>query len=166
ARLRNWWMRHDRRAGTDCVARRPVYRRGTQLRDGPQGAPGTDGCARRARNRPLRAGGRRRGGGTPQPGRGPGPEGGGGPSVPPPWGAARGLRSFRALTPRARVARQVDDALHLMRTEHPLSPQSRRFIATSVESAMKFEQELRDARWTYGSRPYYGDDWFVARWTW
>jgi len=80
--------------------------------------------------------------------------------------AAEHLRAFRDLTHSVRVARQVDDALHLMRTEHPLSPQSRRFIATSVESAMKFEQELRDARWTYGSRPYYGDDWFVARWTW
>jgi Tfp pilus assembly protein PilF len=80
--------------------------------------------------------------------------------------AAEHLRAFRDLTHSARVTRQVDDALHLMRAEHSLSPQSRRFIAKSLESAMQFEQELRDARWTYGSWRYYGDDWFVARWTW
>src|SRR2546428_10326207 len=48
--------------------------------------------------------------------------------------AAEYLRAFRGLAHSARVTRQVDDALHLMRTEHPLSPQSRHFVATSLES--------------------------------
>src|SRR5207247_11180039 len=45
--------------------------------------------------------------------------------------AAEHLRTFGGLTHSARVTRQVDDALQLMRTEHPLSPQSRHFIAES-----------------------------------
>lgn len=68
------------------------------------------------------------------------------------------LRAFRALTHSARVTRQVDDALQLMRTERPLSPQSRHFIATSLESALKSEQELEDARWAYAPWPYDGYD--------
>ena len=81
--------------------------------------------------------------------------------------AAEHLRAFRGLTHSGRVTRQVDDALHLMRTEHPLSPQSRHFVATSLESAMKSEQELQDARWAYAPWPYYGyDDSFFWRWTW
>jgi len=67
------------------------------------------------------------------------------------------LRAFRGLTQSARVAGQVDDALQLMRTEHPLSPQSRHFVATSLESAMKAEQELHDARSAYAPWPYDGD---------
>jgi len=70
--------------------------------------------------------------------------------------AAEHLRVFRGLTHSARVTRQVDDALQLMRTEHPLSPQSRHFIATSLESVVKSEQELHDARWVYAPWPYYG----------
>jgi tetratricopeptide (TPR) repeat protein len=81
--------------------------------------------------------------------------------------AAEHLRAFRSLTHNARVTRQVDGALQLMRTEHPLSWQSRRFVATSLESAVKSEQELQDARSPYGAWPYPGDpDSFVARWTW
>jgi len=81
--------------------------------------------------------------------------------------AAEHLRAFRGLTHNARVTRQVDEALQLMRTEHPLSSQSRRFVATSLESAVKSEQELQDARSPYGTWPYQGDtDSFVARWTW
>jgi tetratricopeptide (TPR) repeat protein len=81
--------------------------------------------------------------------------------------AAEHLRAFRGLTHNARVTRQVDEALKLMRTEHPLSSQSRRFVATSLESAVKSEQELQDARSPYGTWPYPGDtDSFVARWTW
>jgi len=71
--------------------------------------------------------------------------------------AAEHLRAFRGLTHSARVAGQVDDALQLMRTEHPLSPQSRHFIATSLESATKSAQELHDARWAYAPWPYYDD---------
>jgi len=70
--------------------------------------------------------------------------------------SAEHLRAFRGLTHSARVAGQVDDALQLMRTEHPLSPQSRHFIATSLASAMKSEQELHDARWANAPWPYYG----------
>ena len=70
--------------------------------------------------------------------------------------SAEHLRAFRDLTHSARVARQVDDALQLMRTERPLSPKSRHFIATSLESAMKSEQELQDARWGYAPWPYHG----------
>jgi len=81
--------------------------------------------------------------------------------------AAEHLRAFRDLTHSARVTRQVDQALQLMRSEHPLSWQSRRFVATSLESAVKSEQELQDARSPYGTWPYPGDtDLFVARWTW
>jgi len=73
--------------------------------------------------------------------------------------AAEHLRAFRDLTHSARVIRQVDDALQLMRTEHPLSPQSRRFVATSLESVMKSEQDLHDARWSYAPwTPYGGYD--------
>src|SRR2546422_3725530 len=61
--------------------------------------------------------------------------------------SAEHLRAFRDLTHSARVTRQVDDALQLMRTERPLPPQSRHFIATSLESTMKSEQELQNARW-------------------
>src|SRR2546425_5390300 len=70
--------------------------------------------------------------------------------------AAEHLHAFLGLTHGTRVTRQVDDALQLMRREHPLSPQSRHFIATSLESAMKSEQELQDARWANAPRPYYG----------
>ena len=70
--------------------------------------------------------------------------------------SAEHLRAFRDLTHSARVTRQVDDALQLMRTEGPLSPKSRHFIATSLESAMKSEQELQDAGWAYAPWPYYG----------
>jgi tetratricopeptide (TPR) repeat protein len=81
--------------------------------------------------------------------------------------AAEHLRAFRGLTHNARVTRQVDEALQLMRTEHPLSSQSRRFVATSLESAVKAEQELQDARSAYAALPYPGDtDWFLGRWTW
>jgi tetratricopeptide (TPR) repeat protein len=81
--------------------------------------------------------------------------------------AAEHLRAFRGLNHNARVARQVDEALQLMRTEHPLSSQSRRFVATSLESAVKSEQELQDARSPHETWPYPGDtDTFVARWTW
>jgi tetratricopeptide (TPR) repeat protein len=81
--------------------------------------------------------------------------------------AAEHLRAFRDLTHNARVARQVDEALQLMRSEHPLSSRSRRFVATSLESAVKSEQELQDARSPYATWPYPGDtDLFVARWTW
>ena len=81
--------------------------------------------------------------------------------------AAEHLRAFRGLTRNARVTRQVDEALQLMRSEHPLSSRSRRFVATSLEFAVKSEQELRDARSPYWTWPDYGDtDTFVARWTW
>ncbi len=70
--------------------------------------------------------------------------------------AAEHLRTFGGLTHSARVTRQVDDALQLMRTEHPLSPQSRHFIAASLESIVKSEQELHDARWAYAPWPYDG----------
>jgi tetratricopeptide (TPR) repeat protein len=81
--------------------------------------------------------------------------------------AAEHLRAFRGLTHNARVTRQVDEALQLMRTEHPLSSQSRRFVATSLESTVKLEQELQDARSPYGTWPYHGDtESFLARWTW
>jgi len=57
----------------------------------------------------------------------------------------------------------VDDALQLLRTERRLSPESRHFIATSLESAMKSQQELQDARWA--AAPYYG---YYGQffWTW
>jgi len=81
--------------------------------------------------------------------------------------AEQHLRAFRGLTHNARVTRQVDDALQLIRTEQPLSPRSRHFVATSLESVVKSEQELQDARAAYGTWPYYSDtDWFVARWSW
>lgn len=81
--------------------------------------------------------------------------------------SAEHLRAFRHLTHSARVSRQLDDALMLIRPEHPLSPQSRHYVATSLESAMKCEQELRDARSAYATWPYQdGDDLLVARWTW
>jgi tetratricopeptide (TPR) repeat protein len=81
--------------------------------------------------------------------------------------AAEHLRAFRDLTHSAGVIRQVDNALQLMHTEHPLSPQSRRFVATSLESAMKAEQELQDARWSYAPwAPYGGYDPFVWGWRW
>jgi tetratricopeptide (TPR) repeat protein len=81
--------------------------------------------------------------------------------------AAEHLRAFRGLTHNARVTRQVDGALQLMRTEHPLSWQSRHFVAMSLESAVKSEQELQDARSAYATWPYPGDtESFLARWTW
>jgi tetratricopeptide (TPR) repeat protein len=81
--------------------------------------------------------------------------------------AAEHLRAFRSLTRNARVTTQVDEALQLMRTEHPLSSQSRRFVATSLESAVKLQQELQDARSADARWPYPGDtESFLARWTW
>ena len=84
--------------------------------------------------------------------------------------AAEHLRTFSGLTHSARVTRQVDDALQLMGTEHPLSPQSRHFIATSLESVVKSEQELHDAPWAYAPWPYYGYygyyDPFFWGWRW
>ena len=57
------------------------------------------------------------------------------------------LRAFRDyLTHSARVARQIDNALGLMRTAQPLSRESRRFIATCLESTVRSERELGDAR--------------------
>jgi tetratricopeptide (TPR) repeat protein len=70
--------------------------------------------------------------------------------------SAEHLRAFRDLTQSARVTRQVDDALQLLRTESRLSPESRHFIATSLESAVKSAQELQDARWASVPWPYYG----------
>ena len=81
--------------------------------------------------------------------------------------AAEHLRAFRDLTQSARVAEQVDAALRLMRTQHSLSPESRHFIATSLQSAMKSAQELRDARWAYPQWPYSGYyDPFFTGWRW
>jgi tetratricopeptide (TPR) repeat protein len=81
--------------------------------------------------------------------------------------AAEHLRAFSDLTQSARVTEQVDAALRLMRTEHSLSPESRRFIATSLQSAMKSAQELRDARWAYPQWPYSGYyDPFFTGWRW
>jgi len=81
--------------------------------------------------------------------------------------AAEHLRAFRDLTQSARVAEQVDAALRLMRTEHSLSPESRHFIATSLQSAMKSAQELHDARWAYPQWPYSGYyDPFFTGWRW
>lgn len=68
------------------------------------------------------------------------------------------LRAFREVTKSARLARQADDALALMRTQGPLSPETRRFIAGSLESTARSEQELRDARRAY--RPYFADPFF------
>ena len=70
--------------------------------------------------------------------------------------AAEHLRAFRDLTPSGRVTRQVDHALELIRTERPLSPKSRQFIATSLESATKSEQELQDARRVYSPSSHDG----------
>ncbi len=77
--------------------------------------------------------------------------------------SAEHLRAFRDLTHSVRLTRQVDDALQLMHTDRRLSPKSRHFIATSLESAMKSEQELQDARWA--AAPYYG---YYGQffWTW
>jgi hypothetical protein len=64
-----------------------------------------------------------------------------------------------------REGRYVEAASNF--SEHPLSSRSRRFVATSLESAVKSEQELQDARSPYGRWPYDGDtDSFLARWTW
>jgi len=71
--------------------------------------------------------------------------------------AAEHLRTFRKLTQSARVVSQVDNALELMRAEPSLSRESRRFVASSIESAVKAEQDLQDARWVYGQWPYYTD---------
>jgi tetratricopeptide (TPR) repeat protein len=73
------------------------------------------------------------------------------------------LRAFRDLTQSARVARQIDDALRLMSTEQPLSPESRHFIATSLESTVKSEQELQEARRYYGSY-YHPFGWGPGAW--
>ena len=78
--------------------------------------------------------------------------------------AVENLRAFRDLSRSARMNRQVDHALELIRTEHTLSPQSRRFVAMSLEHARKSEQELQDARSAYPTGPY--NDLFVGRWTW
>ena len=83
--------------------------------------------------------------------------------------AAEHLRAFRDLTKSARVTTQVDDALQLMRTERRLSPTSRHFIATSLESAMKSEQALQDARPVYAPWPrydYYGGLYGPSFWGW
>jgi len=81
--------------------------------------------------------------------------------------AAEHLRAFRDLSRNARVNSQVDDALHLIRTEHSLSSQARHSVATSLELARKSEQALQDARSTYATGPYDGDDdSLLARWTW
>jgi tetratricopeptide (TPR) repeat protein len=81
--------------------------------------------------------------------------------------AAEHLRAFRGLTHSARITRQVDDALALMRTEHALSLQTRRYVATSLESALKVEQELQNAQWAYEQWPYYGySNPFYLGWTW
>ena len=81
--------------------------------------------------------------------------------------AAEHLRAFRDLSLDARVNSQVDDALHLIRTQRTLSSQARHFVATSLEFARKSEQALQDARSTYATGPYDGDnDPLLGRWTW
>jgi tetratricopeptide (TPR) repeat protein len=81
--------------------------------------------------------------------------------------AAEHLRAFRDLTRSARVAEQVDDALRLMRMEHSLPRESRHYIAVSLESAMKSEQALQDARWGYAPGPSYGSsDPYPWGWRW
>jgi len=75
--------------------------------------------------------------------------------------AAEHLRAFRDLTHSSRVAGQVDDALALIQSDHGLSQRTRRFVATTLESAMKAEQALRSAQWASSPWPSYGyDDWF------
>jgi tetratricopeptide (TPR) repeat protein len=75
--------------------------------------------------------------------------------------AAEHLRAFRDLTHSSRVAGQVDDALALIQSDHGLSQRTRRFVATTLESAVKAEQALRSAQWASSPWPSYGyDDWF------
>src|SRR5437870_2484701 len=82
ARLRDQRLRHDGRTGTGRIAGRPLRRGGEQLRNGPQGPPGADGCARGVGDRTLRTEGLRRGGGTPRPGGEPGSEASGCSTLP------------------------------------------------------------------------------------
>jgi tetratricopeptide (TPR) repeat protein len=75
--------------------------------------------------------------------------------------AAQHLRAFRDLIQSARVAGQVDEALELIQSDHALSQRTRRFVATSLESALKAEQDLRGAQWAFSPWPNDGyDNWF------
>src|SRR5439155_7602132 len=131
ARLRDQRLRHDGGAGTGRITGGPLRGGGQQIRNGPQGTPGPDGCPRGVGDRALRAGGYGEAAAhlseavSQDPKRQDaqlylglsylerGDEG----------AAAEHLRTFSGLTHSARVTRQVDDALQLMDTEHPLSPQ-------------------------------------------
>jgi tetratricopeptide (TPR) repeat protein len=74
--------------------------------------------------------------------------------------AVQHLRAFRDLIQSARVAGQVDEALELIQSDHALSQRTRRFVATSLESALKAEQDLRSAQWAFSPWPYEGyDNW-------
>jgi len=75
--------------------------------------------------------------------------------------AAEQLRAFRGLAHSAGIAGQVDDALELIQGDHALSQKTRRFVAASLEFALKAEQDRRNAQWASSTWPYYGyDNWF------
>ena len=76
--------------------------------------------------------------------------------------AAEQLRAFRGLAHSAGVAGQVDDALELIQGDHAaLSQKTRRFVAASLEFAVKAEQDRRNAQWASSMWPYDGyDNWF------
>ena len=76
--------------------------------------------------------------------------------------AAEQLRAFRGLAHSAGIAGQVDDALELIQGDHAaLSQKTRRFVAASLEFAVKAEQDRRNAQWASSMWPYDGyDNWF------
>src|SRR5229473_3049794 len=164
ARLRDQRLRHHGGAGTGRITGGPLRGGGEQVRNGPQGTSGTDRCPRGVGDRALRAGGLRRGGGAPQRGGEPGPEAGGCPALSrAQLSRARRRSGRRGAPPRVpwSDAQRASDQTSRRRAPAdahgaPLSPQSRHFIATSLESVVKSEQELHDARWVYAPWPYYG----------
>src|SRR5207245_11285738 len=76
--------------------------------------------------------------------------------------AAERLRAVRGPTHSAGAAAQRDDALELIQGDHAaLSQKTRRFVAASLEFAVKAEQDRRNAQWASSMWPYGGyDNWF------
>jgi tetratricopeptide (TPR) repeat protein len=72
------------------------------------------------------------------------------------------LRMYRNVPHYPRVTAQIDQALGLLRSERPLSDQTRAYVAASLENAAHLEGRLREAEWAqtaYFPPPFY--DWPV-----
>jgi tetratricopeptide (TPR) repeat protein len=73
--------------------------------------------------------------------------------------AAEQLGAFLLLQPSARLERQIDAAVKLLRSDRPLTTEMRSYVATSLEESARLAREVRDAQWAaqraYASPAFY-----------